>query len=56
MSDHTRAYIRDERAVEFLFSGSDRVGTVKSYHQDRWGRFEPKIKTIQFNNHKVEDQ
>ncbi|QGM80846.1 hypothetical protein [Otariodibacter oris] len=52
--DHTMIYARDERAERFLLGNSENFKKLKDHHQDRWGRFEPKTKTIQFNNHKVE--
>ncbi|QLB12883.1 hypothetical protein EV697_10820 [Bisgaardia hudsonensis] len=54
--DHTTIYTRDERAADFLLRYGENLEEINSYHQDRWGSFEPKTKTIQFNNHKVENQ
>ncbi|QLB12887.1 hypothetical protein EV697_10824 [Bisgaardia hudsonensis] len=56
LKDHTEAYIRDERAAKFLIGNKDEFKKLKTYHQEKWGSFEPKIKTIQFNNHKEENQ
>ncbi|QLB12885.1 hypothetical protein EV697_10822 [Bisgaardia hudsonensis] len=54
--DHTDAYIRDERVARFLTDmNEDEFKIIESYHQGLWnGHFEPKVKTIRFNDHEVE--
>ncbi|MDG6477069.1 hypothetical protein, partial [Glaesserella parasuis] len=53
--DHTKAYYKDERVINFLNTDKEginreNIDKIKDYQKNTWGKIGPKTKTIEFNN------